>query len=84
MMSGWTKNLRSATLIASMLAALLAGTAVATAQPGAEFQNQGIREDNGLPRFGELRVRRLPRPAHVIFGRWPSATHRSSRHPRHR
>ena len=59
------ENLRSGVLIASTLAALLAGTGMPTAQPGAEFQNQGIREDNGLPRFGELRARRAPRAVRI-------------------
>ena len=39
-------NLRSAVLIGSTVA-LLAGTGVALAQPGSEFQNRGIRGYNG-------------------------------------
>jgi hypothetical protein len=65
MMSSRAKSLRSTILTAAMLAALTAGIGTATAQPGSEFQNQGIREDNGLPRFGELQVRRPLRPARI-------------------
>src|SRR5437667_210652 len=48
-------NLRSKLVIASMLG-LLAGTGMAAAQvvddpPGSQFQDQGIREDNGLAPF---------------------------------
>jgi hypothetical protein len=39
-------NLRSAVLAGSTVA-LLAGTGIALAQPGSEFQTQGIREYNG-------------------------------------
>ena len=51
-------TLRSTVLIASTLVALASGTGLAAAQvvdnpPGSAFQDQGIREDNGLPRFGE-------------------------------
>jgi hypothetical protein len=52
------QSLRSTLLIASTLGALVTGTGMAAAQvvdspPGSAFQDQGIREDNGLPRFGE-------------------------------
>jgi hypothetical protein len=51
-------SLRNTLLIASTLAALATGTGMAAAQvadnpPGSAFQDQGIREDNGQPRFGE-------------------------------
>ena len=51
-------SLRSKLLIATTFAALLTGTGMAVAQvsdnpPGSQFQDQGVREDNGLPRFGE-------------------------------
>jgi hypothetical protein len=59
-------GLRSAVLVGATLAALLSPTGSTTAQPGAEFQNQGIREDLGLPRFGEVHRRHLLRAAHVI------------------
>jgi hypothetical protein len=39
-------GLRSAVLVGSTVA-LLAGTGMALAQPGSEFQTQGIRENNG-------------------------------------
>ena len=42
------KGLRGAALVGATLAALLGGSATTTAQPGAEFQNQGIREDLGV------------------------------------
>jgi hypothetical protein len=60
------KGLRSAVLVGATLAALLNGSGTTTAQPGAEFQNQGIREDLGLPRFGEPQRRHLLRAAHII------------------
>ena len=45
-------------VIASTFAALLAGSGIAKAQvvdspPGSVFQNQGMREEAGHPRFGE-------------------------------
>jgi hypothetical protein len=48
-------TLRSTLLIASTLVALASGTGIAAAQvadnpPGSSFQDQGIREDLGLPR----------------------------------
>ena len=50
------EKLRSTLLISAALAALAIGTGTATvamAQPGSAFQNQGIRDDEGLPpRYG--------------------------------
>ena len=51
-------SLRSKLLIATTFAALLTGTGMAVAQvsdnpPGSQFQDQGVREDNGLPTLGE-------------------------------
>jgi hypothetical protein len=42
------RTLRSTLYPASILAAVLAGIAGAAAQPGADFQDRGIREDMGL------------------------------------
>jgi hypothetical protein len=51
-------TLRSTLFIGSTLVALASGTGFASAQvadnpPGSAFQDQGIREDNGYPPFGE-------------------------------
>src|SRR5712672_2087035 len=51
------QKLRSTLLIGSALATLVIGTGIGTglavAQPGSAFQDQGIREDEGLrPRYG--------------------------------
>jgi len=75
------KGLRGAALVGATLAALLGGSATTTAQPGAEFQNQGIREDLGLPRFGEVKRRYLLRTVRInrcSYGRH----HRCTRHKR--
>ena len=87
-------SLRSKLLIASTLAALLTGTGMAVAQvsdnpPGSEFQDQGIREDNGLPRFGEEHygVRgAYGAEQHRAYGARSNASHRSdvARHQRDR
>jgi hypothetical protein len=42
-------NLRRTLLAAAAFATLLVGTEMAAAQPGAAFQNNGIRDLNGLP-----------------------------------
>ena len=78
------KNARTAILIASTFGALIAGSAVAAAQPGADFQDQGIREDLGLPRFGELRARSIPTDARaaVILMQHVSAAKPASHRPR--
>jgi len=93
-MSNRMVNLRSKLLIASTFAALLTGTGMAVAQvsdnpPGSEFQDQGIREDNGLPRFGE--EHQAPRGAYGAYAprrsyAAPTASHRSdvARHQRDR
>jgi len=52
------ENLRSKLVMASTLAALLAGTGMAAAQvadnpPGSNFQDQGNREDAGISRSDE-------------------------------
>jgi len=57
-MSIWTKKLRGTIQVASMLTVLSAGIGIATAQPGAEFQDRGIREDLGLSSFGPSHTRR--------------------------
>src|SRR3954453_21798771 len=51
------QKLRSTLLIGSALVALVIGTGIGTglavAQPGSAFQDQGIRDDEGLPpRYG--------------------------------
>ncbi len=51
------QRLRSTLLIGSALLALVLGTGIGTglavAQPGSAFQDQGIRDDEGLPpRYG--------------------------------
>ena len=51
-------RLRSKVLMVSTFAALLAGTGMAAAQvvdnpPGSAFQDQGIRDDEGVPPSGE-------------------------------
>src|SRR3954453_10101033 len=51
------QKLRSTLLIGSALATLVIGTGIGTglavAQPGSAFQDQGIRDDEGLPpRYG--------------------------------
>jgi len=50
------QKLRSTLLVSAALATLAIGTGtatVATAQPGSAFQDQGIRDDEGLPpRYG--------------------------------
>src|SRR5215475_9937358 len=51
-------RLRSKLLMVSTFAALLAGTGMAAAQvvdnpPGSAFQDQGIRDDEGVPPSGE-------------------------------
>jgi hypothetical protein len=46
-------NLRNMLLIGSVLAAVATGIGTAAAQPGSEFQDQGIREMNNVPAVGE-------------------------------
>jgi len=46
-------NLRNMLLIGSVLAAVATGIGTAAAQPGSEFQDQGIREMNNVPAQGE-------------------------------
>ena len=48
-------NLRNMLLIGSVLAAVATGIGTAAAQPGSEFQDQGIREMNNVPALGEHR-----------------------------
>jgi len=70
--STW-KNPGRAILIAVTLVLLSAGTGPAPAQPGAEFQNQGIREDMGLPTIRGAYVRRHSRSVRnwpYIHRRW--------------
>ena len=63
------EKLRSTLLISAALAALAIGTGTATvamAQPGSAFQNQGIRDDEGLPpRYGRRDTGVSPR-----YGAW--------------
>jgi hypothetical protein len=48
-------NLRNMLLIGSMLTLFATGIGTAAAQPGSEFQDQGIREMNNVPALGEHR-----------------------------
>jgi hypothetical protein len=75
-----TGNLRSKFLAAAAFAALLAGTGVASAQvadnpPGSQFQDQGMREENGVSRFDEQSQVQRGRD----YARTPARTHVSPR-----
>jgi hypothetical protein len=74
------ENMRSKLVMASTLAALLAGTGMATAQvadnpPGSQFQDQGIREENGFSRSDEQYQVQRGRD----YARTPARTHVSPR-----
>src|SRR5258708_770900 len=86
MLNGMVKeNLRSTLLVASTFAALMTGTGMAVAQvaddpPGSQFQDQGIREENGIPPLGE--EYRAPRGAYGTYAprrtyAAPNGSHRS-------
>ena len=63
-------NMRSKLVMASAVAALLAGTGIATAQvadnpPGSQFQDQGNREDSGIPVSANYQAARTPEPTPI-------------------
>ena len=84
MLNRLNENLRSKLLFASAFAALIGGTGAASAQgfdnpPGSQWQNKGIREDNGLP---PLRSEVPSANAYGAYGAYGYYTGRSSVGPR--
>jgi len=86
------KNSASALLVASALAAFLAGTGLAAAQvaddpPGSAFQDQGIREADGYSVFEGVRqapraatIHNASRPYAFAPGRVAVRHHQTGRH----